>query len=68
MNPFKIMKLWIKWEQLDIMALIDAVDAKALLERERVRYHNKKSENSKDLEKLKRGKKTLKTMFLTKKG
>ena len=50
------------------MALIDAVDAKSQLERERVRYHNKKTENTKDLEKLRRGKKTIKTMFLTKKG
>ncbi|CDW81866.1 px domain containing protein [Stylonychia lemnae] len=67
-NPFKVMKLWIKWEQLDIMALIDAVDAKSTLERERIRYHSKKTEDSRDLEKLRRGKKTLKTMFLTKKG
>lgn len=25
-NPYKTMKLWIRWEQLDIQALLEAVD------------------------------------------
>ena len=27
-NPFKIMKLWVKWEQLDIEAMQEAIEAK----------------------------------------
>lgn len=32
MNPFKVMKLWLKWETLDIAAMIEAVDTKTNLD------------------------------------
>jgi hypothetical protein len=31
-NPFKIMKLWLKWEMLDIIALLEAIDVKSSME------------------------------------
>lgn len=31
-NPFKIMKLWIRWEMLDLQAMLEAVEIKSALE------------------------------------
>lgn len=67
-NPFKVMKLWMKWEQLDIEAMLEAIQSKSVLERDRFKNMARKLENQKDLEKLKKGQKTFKTMFLSKKG
>eukprot|EP00347_Sterkiella_histriomuscorum_P019166 403342692 len=67
-NPFKIMKLWIKWEQLDIDAINEAISAKSSLERGRYRELLRKSDNQRALDKLKKGEKTIKTIFMSKKG
>jgi hypothetical protein len=31
-NPFKVMKLWLKWESLDISAMLEAIEMKSELE------------------------------------
>eukprot|EP00347_Sterkiella_histriomuscorum_P020499 403337564 len=64
-NPFKIMKLWLKWEMLDINALLEAIDRKTALETKKQKRLNKKESNQKDLNKLNNGKNTLKTIFLS---
>ena len=65
MNPFKIMKLWIKWEMLELQALLEAVDIKSVLENKKARRLSKKESNMKDLQKLNNGKNTIKTIFLS---
>lgn len=34
-NPFKVMKLWLRWEMLDIAAMLEAIEAKSDLESKR---------------------------------
>lgn len=60
------MKLWIKWEMLDIIALLEAIDRKSELENQKQKRLSKKESNQKDLEKLNNGKNTIKTMLLSK--
>ena len=63
MNPFKVMKLWIKWETLDIAAMIEAVDAKSDLDDKKHSILQRRANKQKDLDKLKQGKGGIKTMF-----
>jgi ABC-type antimicrobial peptide transport system permease subunit len=62
-NPFKVMKLWIRWEVLDIAAMLEAIEAKSELENKRHSIMTRKTNKQKDLEKLKGGKNTFKTLF-----
>lgn len=57
------MKLWLKWEVLDIAAMQEAIDEKSNLESKRNQILSRKVSKQKELEKLKVGKSTLKTMF-----
>lgn len=59
------MKLWLRWEMLDILALQEAIDRKSSLENKKVKRTLKKEANQKDLQKLNIGKNTIKTMFLS---
>ena len=59
------MKLWIKWEMLDILALQEAIDRKSALENKKQKRLHKKESNQKDLQKLNNGKNTIKTIFLS---
>ena len=54
-NPYKTLKLWIKWEQLDITAILEAVEMKHSLESRKQVLATKKSEAQKELEKLNKG-------------
>ncbi len=67
-NPFRIMKLWAKWEMLDIEAIIAAIDMKSKMEARRAEKISSKESNKKDLDKLNTGKNTLTTMFMSKDG
>lgn len=62
------MKLWVKWEQLDIEAMLDCIEMKSQMELQRQRRILRKQSNQKDLEKLNKGQKTIKTIFMSKKG
>jgi len=68
MNPFKVMKLWLKWEVLDIAAMLEAVESKSELDSKRFSIMQRKTNKNKELEKLKAGKGTLKTLFKSKDG
>lgn len=67
-NPYKTMKLWLRWEQLDITSILEAVDVKNQLEGRKSHLFQKKIDYQKELEKLNQGKSTLKTMFTSKDG
>lgn len=64
-NPYKVMKLWIKWETLELQALLEAIDVKSVLEGKKAKRLSKKESNMKDLQKLNNGKNTIKTLFLS---
>lgn len=67
-NPFRIMKLWARWEMLDISAIIEAIEIKSKLEGRKADRISSKESNKKDLEKLNNGKNTLTSMFMSKDG
>lgn len=62
-NPFKVMKLWLKWETLDIAAMMEAVDAKTDLDSKKNAILQRKANKQKELDKLKQGKGGIKTIF-----
>ena len=62
------MKLWIKWEQLDITALLEAVEVRQYMETRRHERLSKKQARQKELERLNQGKSTLKTLFSSSDG
>lgn len=57
------MKLWLKWETMDITAMMEAVEAKSELDGKRLSIMQRKQSKVKELEKLKTGKSSIKTMF-----
>lgn len=59
------MKLWLKWEMLDITSLLEAIDIKAKLEAKKQKRIQKKESNMKNLAKLNNGKNTIKTIFMS---
>jgi hypothetical protein len=62
-NPFKVMKLWLKWETLDIAAMMEAVYAKGDLDGKKNAILKKRADKQKELEKLKAGKGGFLTKF-----
>lgn len=54
-SPYLVIRLWLKWEILDINAILEAIEGKAKLERKRLKIIAKKDGDKKDLEKLNRG-------------
>ena len=42
LNPFRIMKLWLRWESLDIVALLEAIEVKIGYEAKKQRRISKK--------------------------
>lgn len=67
-NPFKIMKLWIRWEMLDLSAMLEAIEIKAALEMKKFKRIQKREDQQKTLEKLNHGKNTVGTIFMSKDG
>lgn len=57
------MKLWLKWEMADTAAMLEAIDIKSELEGKRFSILQKRQTKQKELDKLKSGKNTLKTVF-----
>ncbi len=57
------MRLWLKWESLDIAAMLEAIEMKSELESRRFSINLRKQQKQKELDKLKSGKSSMKTMF-----
>lgn len=68
MNPFKTMRLWIKWELMDIQAINEAVEIRGQIEALRVSKAKKRENYQKELEQLNQGKSSFKTLFSSKEG
>lgn len=68
MNPYRTMRLWIKWEQMDIQALLEAVEIRGQIEQNKNAAMDRKIAHQKELEKLNLGKTTLKTLLSSKEG
>ncbi len=62
------MKLWVKWEQLDIQAMLEAIEIKSQMELQRQKRMLRKQNDQKDLERLNNGKKSIKTIFMSHKS
>jgi predicted RNase H-like nuclease (RuvC/YqgF family) len=62
-NPYKVMRLWLKWESLDIAAMLEAIETKSELEGRRFSLNQRKQQKQRELDKLKSGKSSMKTMF-----
>jgi hypothetical protein len=62
-NPYKVMRLWLKWESLDINAMLEAIETKSDLEGRRFSLNQRKQQKQRELDKLKSGKSSMKTMF-----
>ena len=45
MNPYKTMRLWIKWEQMDIQALLEAVELRGQLEQQKNALYDRRVAN-----------------------
>jgi hypothetical protein len=43
-NPFKVMRLWLKWESLDIAAMLEAIEMKSELESRRFSINLRKQQ------------------------
>ncbi len=61
-----MLKLWVKWEQLDIQAMIEAIELKGALEASRHKRNMKKVQREKELTKLSAGKNTIKSLLMSK--
>lgn len=68
MNPYKTMRLWLRWEQLDIQALLEAVEIRGQIEKNRNALQEKRVSHQKELEKLNLGGKSFKTLFSSNEG
>ena len=44
-NPYLVVRLWLKWEMLDILAIIEAMNGKSKLESKRQKYIQKKTDD-----------------------
>ena len=56
MNPFKTMRLWIKWELMDITAINEAVEMRGLIDAQRVSIAKKRESYINELQQLNQGK------------
>lgn len=61
-----MLKLWVKWEQLDIQAIMEAIEQKSLQEGLRHQRNMKKIAREKELTKLSAGKNTIKSLLMSK--
>ncbi len=62
------MKLWVKWEQLDIAALLECIEMKTHMDMQRQKRMLKKVSNMREMDKLNKGQKTIKSIFMSKNG
>lgn len=62
------MRRWLKYEVLDLEAILEAVQKKNEMEKRRIVKENQRNEDKESLRKMKEGKDTFKTFFKTKEG
>lgn len=67
-KPIRTLKLWVKYEQLDILAILEAIEIRHQLQQKRASHVQKNLDYQAELEKLNQGKTSLKTLFSTKDG
>lgn len=68
LKPVRTLKLWVKYEQLDIQAILEAIEIRHQLQQKRSSHVQKNLDFQAELEKLNQGKNSLKTLFSTKDG
>lgn len=62
-NSFESLATWIRGEQLDLKAMMEAVDKRDEVEGMKTKLENKKKSDSTELDKLSAGKKTMGTLL-----
>lgn len=65
-NPFTVMRRWLKFEILDLEAILEAIETKNEMEKRRISKQTQRNSNITELQKMKDGKSTLSTFFLGK--
>jgi len=65
-NPFIHVKMWLKYEILEIDAILEAIDKRAELEKRRHARHTKRADDLKELNNLQNDKFMFGSMFMSK--
>lgn len=58
--------MWLKWEMLELNAILEAINIKSEMEARKVKKVQKKESDRRNLEQLNTGRTTIKTMLLSK--
>ena len=66
-NPYQILKRFIKWELMDLEAMIETIESKDKMIKKMHQIENKKAQYAKELTKLQRGN-FMASVFKTKSG
>lgn len=64
-NPFTDMRRWLKFEILDLQAILEAIDKKNEMEKRRNKKINDRKDAIKQIKDMREGKDSLKTYFMT---
>jgi hypothetical protein len=65
-NPFTDIKMWLKYELLEIVAIHEAIEKRQELQKRRNNRHQKRIDDLKELSKLENEKFTLGSVFMNK--
>ena len=67
-NPFTDMRRWLKFEILDLQAILEAIDKKNEMEKRRNKKILERRESIKEIESMKSGKDSFRTWLMSKQG
>ena len=65
-NPFSNMRRWLKFELLDLRAILTAIEKKNEMDNQRKEKIRKRDKERGDLKNLREGKESLRTFFMSK--
>ena len=65
-NPFTVMRKWLKFELLDLKAILEAIEKKNEMDKRRIEAQKKQAQNKTELQSMKEGKDSVKTLFMGK--
>jgi hypothetical protein len=65
-NPFTDMRRWLKFELLDLKAILEAIEKKNEMEKRRNKKILERRESIKEIEAMKMGKETFRSYFMSK--
>ena len=65
-NPFTVMRRWLKFELLDLCAILEAIKKKNEMEKRRQTKVQQRNDEKEELFKLKEGQSTLRSLFMGK--